>query len=212
MIHEKEAHVCEICGKDIPESELTVKDVCVRHGHRGRAPQYRQGFYHTSCYLEKQKHDAEARAAQRKYSCAKAKKISFGWSTAIGVVATVIAILSLIKGGGMKVFPGIAVGILIGYAMFSSAYCIFTGSYLGEVFLWCASRSIRFPGLIFSWDIDGFVWVICMKILFVILGFMFGLLMLGFGIALCGVLGAFSFPFVLIYNNKHDYEDSLFGF
>ena len=87
-------------------------------------------------------------------------------------------------------------------------YCIISGSYIGEVFLWCATASIKFPGLIFTWDIEGFIWVICMKIFFSICAFLFGLLALGFAIAFSATLGFFSFPFVLIHNIHTDYEDA----
>jgi hypothetical protein len=88
-------------------------------------------------------------------------------------------------------------------------YCIVSGSYIGEVFVWCAGASIRFPGLIFSWSIEGFIWVIVMKILFAIIGFIFGLLALIFGILLSAALGGISFPFVLIHNNHTNYGDCL---
>jgi uncharacterized membrane protein len=88
-------------------------------------------------------------------------------------------------------------------------YCIISGSYIGDVFVWCASLSIKFPGLIFTWDIEGFIWVIAMKILFAILGFLIGLFALAFAIVFSASLGAISFPFVLIHNIHNDYDDSL---
>lgn len=53
---------------------------------------------------------------------------------------------------------------------FAAIYCIISDSYLGDVFIWCAQLSICFPGLIFTWDLDGIMWLIGMKILFAILG------------------------------------------
>ena len=101
------------------------------------------------------------------------------------------------------------ISIGIGYAIFAMIYCIVSGSYIGDVFIWCASLSIKFPGLIFSWDIGGIIWVIAMKVLFAILGFLIGVLALIFAIVFSASLGAISFPFVLIYNIHHDYEDTL---
>ena len=71
-----------------------------------------------------------------------------------------------------------------------------------------ASWSIRFPGLIFTWDLGGFVWLIGMKILFAILGFLLtaGLFLLA--VSLSAFLAAVSFPFVLIHNIRTDYEDA----
>ena len=87
-------------------------------------------------------------------------------------------------------------------------YCILSGSYIGDVFVWCAGLSIKFPGLIFSWSIEGFAWLIAMKILFAILGFLIGVAALLLAIVLSSVLGAVSFPFVLIHNIRTDYENS----
>ena len=53
---------------------------------------------------------------------------------------------------------------------FAAIYCIISDSYLGDVFIWCAQLSICFPGLIFTWDLDGIMWLIGTKILFAILG------------------------------------------
>jgi hypothetical protein len=87
-------------------------------------------------------------------------------------------------------------------------YCILSGSYIGDVFVWCASLSIKFPGLIFTWDLDGVAWLIAMKILFAILGFLVGVFALLFAIAFSAALGMVSFPFVLIHNIRTDYEDA----
>ena len=125
-----------------------------------------------------------------------------------------------------KVHPGLGVlySFIVAYGIFSMIYCILSGSYIGDVFMWCSGISIRFPGLIFSWDIEGFIWVITMKIFFAILAFLFGILTLLFAIIFSASLGMFSFPFVLIHNivqlnlilpvlihNIHTgYEDSVF--
>ena len=117
----------------------------------------------------------------------------------------------MLIGGKDSIHPGLAVlySVLISYFAFAMIYCIVSGSYIGEVFVWCAGASIRFPGLIFSWSIEGFIWVIVMKILFAIIGFIFGLLALIFGILLSAALGGISFPFVLIHNNHTNYGDCL---
>lgn len=53
------------------------------------------------------------------------------------------------------------------------------------------------------------MWLIGMKILFAILGFLVGVFAILFAISLSMLLGAVSFPFVLIHNNRTDYEDAL---
>ena len=209
VIHQREAHVCEKCGKDIPEDDVIMEDICVRHGSRGHAAEYRKGYYHKACLDGVHKEREEQRLRERKLNRASGVKKSFGWGIAGGVIALGISLAIFFT--QTAVHPALVVlySLLIAYAIFAAVYCIVSGSYIGDVFLWCASLSIKFPGLIFSWDLEGFAWLIVMKILFAVLGFIIGVLALMLAIVMSGLLGAFSFPFVLIYNNHHDYEDTL---
>lgn len=209
IIHQKEMHVCERCKKDIPEDELAMEQICTRPAGRGHSAEYRQGYYHQHCLDELNKERAVAAAKARAEKCRVGKRRTFGWGIAAGVVALGIS-LWIFLSNTQYVHPalGVLYSILIGYAIFSMLYCIISGSYIGDVFVWCASASIRFPGLIFSWDLDGIIWVICMKIFFSICAFLFGLLALAFAIVFSATLGSFSFPFVLIHNIHTDYEDA----
>jgi len=213
IIHQKELHVCERCKKDIPEGDLAMEDVCVRAGGRGRSAQYRKAYYHTHCLEEVKQERLVAAAKIKAAKRAKAKKNSFGWGIAGGVVALAISLVIFLAVPACQaaLHPAVAVvlSIVISYAIFAALYCIISGSYIGDVFVWAAGLSIRFPGLIFSWDLEGFAWLIAMKILFAILGFLIGVFALALAIVLSGVLGAVSFPFVLIHNIRTDYADSL---
>ena len=212
IIHQKELHVCERCKKDIPEDELEMEQVCTRPAGRGHSATYRQAYYHKSCLAELRKERAEADRRAKAAKAARSKKLSFGWGIAGGVVALVITLLILLLTPACKeaVHPAIAVllSILAGYGIFAMLYCIISGSYIGEVFVWCAGLSIKFPGLIFSWDLEGFAWLIAMKILFAVLGFLIGVFALLFAIALSVALGMVSFPFVLIHNVRTGYADA----
>ena len=212
IVHQRELHVCERCKKDIPEDDLAMEDVVVRPAGRGHHAEYRKAYYHKDCLDQLRTERAKAAAAAKIEKSSRAKKLSFGWGIAGGVVALVATLLSLLLVPSAKevIHPGAAVGISIGagYGIFAMLYCIISGSYIGDVFVWCAGLSIRFPGLIFSWDIDGFIWVIAMKILFAILGFLIGVFALIFAIVLSATLGAVSFPFVLLHNINTDYEDA----
>lgn len=215
IIHQHELHVCERCKKDIPEDELEFENI-VEHYRHGRSHSSRvvgQRYYHKAC-LEEVKKERQAIAARLKSEkVSRAKKYSFGWGIAGGVVALIISLLVFLLVPSVKevVHPALAVlySALISYGIFAMLYCIISGSYIGDVFVWCASLSIKFPGLIFTWDIEGFIWVIAMKILFAILGFLIGLFALAFAIVFSASLGAISFPFVLIHNIHTDYGDSL---
>ena len=211
IIHQKEMHVCERCQKDIPEDDLAMEDVLVHYGDMTRSASYRKAYYHKECLKAVQKERFEKEQAMRAYNCSRAKKFSFGFSIPGGVLALVITllVLLLVPECAAIISPGLAVGlsILAGVGIFCMLYCIISGSYIYDVFIWCATLSIKFPGLIFSWDLEGFAWVISMKILFAILGFLFGICALVFAIALSAALGIISFPFILVHNNRTQYED-----
>lgn len=208
VIHQKEMHVCERCKKDIPEGDLEMEQICVKHAHRGRSAVYRQGYYHKSCLAAKHQEEAALAKKIKDEHASRTKKISFGWSIPVGAVVFIIALIVFLTSSSVATFPAILLSLLIGYAMFAMLYCILTGSYIADVFVWCAKLSIRFPGIIFSWDIGGFIFLITMKLLFAILGFLIGVFALMFAIAFSGSLGAISFPFVLIHNVRTNYNDS----
>lgn len=211
VIHQNEAHVCARCGKDIPESELVSEDVTKkeRHGRAIRTVSVGQTYYHRSCLEEVKKERAEETLRAKIARASSSKKKCFAWGIFAGVVALGIA-LTLFLTHTDVVHPalGVLYSVLTGYGMFAMLYCILSGSYISDVFVWCAGLSIKFPGLIFSWDLDGFAWLIAMKILFAILGFLVGVFTLLFAIALSATLGGISFPFVLIHNIRTDYEDA----
>lgn len=214
IIHQKDLHVCAKCGKDIPENELVSEDITKkeRQGRSTRTVSVGQTYYHRECFEQvkaKRREDAERIRLEK---ASRSKKLSFGWGIAGGVVALAISLLVFLLVPYFKetVHPGLAVlySVLIGYGIFAMLYCIISGSYIGGVFAWCAGLTIKFPGLIFSWSLEGFAWLIGMKILFAILGFLIGVAALIFAIALSALLGGVSFPFVLIHNIHNDYADA----
>lgn len=213
VIHQKELHVCERCKKDIPEDELEMEEVIVHHAGRGRAAVYRQAYYHKDCLeqVHKEKEERDRQIRRRKTS--RAKKMSIGWGI-FGAVVTLGVCLGVFLGveqcrNTLGIVGSIFLSIALSYLIFSDIYCIISGSYIAEVFESVAGFSIKMPGVIFSWDIDGIAWAIAMKIGLAILGFMLGVMILGLAIAISGALAMISFPFILIHNINNNYADAL---
>ena len=212
IIHQKELHVCERCHKDIPEDDLYVwkSKHTERHG-RTSTDYMVTSYYHKKCYEDEMRERNATAKRLRDEKSSRNKKVVWGWSIAGGAVALTIALLVMLLVPACQevIQPGFAVlySFIASYGIFSMLYCIISGSYIGDVFVWCAGLSIKFPGLIFTWDLGGFAWLIVMKILFAVLGFLIGVLALLFAIVLSATLGAISFPFVLIHNIHTDYED-----
>ena len=212
VIHQKELHVCEHCKKDIPENDLAMQQLCVRPGGRGHAAEYRMAYYHKNC-LAKVKADLATQAANHAdYQMRRSRRLSFIWSIVGGVAAFGITLAILLGLYSKEINPGVSVAISFGvsYAIFAMIYCILAGSFIASVFGTIASWSIHFPGLIFTWDIEGFIWVIAMKILFMILGALISLFALIFAVMFAGSLSMFAFPFILVLSIKNGYKDSMF--
>lgn len=215
IIIQKAEHVCEYCKKSIPEEELVTQSVRVRSGGRGHRAVYREGYYHKDCLAEYNKEKAAHQKALRKSETSRARRLSWIWSSVAGILALVISMVVMFVNPDVNELVSGNVGFIIlysfiiGYGIFSMIYCILAGSYIADVFLWCSKLSIKFPGLIFRFDLDGIVWVICMKILFWILGIIIGILAFIFAVVFSATLSCISFPFVVIANHRNGYSDSL---
>lgn len=214
VIHQMSQHTCAKCGKGIPENELEIRRVAHTHRQgRRNTTTYTESYYHKDCLQQIREADAERERVNAAYKAKKAKKLSFGWGIAGGVVSFVITllILLLVEECRAVIHPALSVAIAlgVGYGIFAMIYCIITGSYIGEVFVWCSTRSIRIPGVIFSWDIDGAMAAIMLKIALSVFGFLLGLFFLAFAIAFSATLSMFSFPFILIHNINNNYADAL---
>lgn len=99
---------------------------------------------------------------------------------------------------------GIAVGLVGGYVVFAFISCLCLDTIVNEVFFDWAAKSFQAPGLIFTFDLDGILWLIGMKLLFWALGLLLGLICSLFGLLLGLILAPFNFIYVMV-KIKHDY-------
>ncbi len=113
-------------------------------------------------------------------------------------VAVLIACIIGIDGVG----TGIGTGIVLAYMSFAFTAQMFFDGVVRNVLFDLAEKSIHFPGLIFTFDIDGFLWLIGMKILFAILGFLGAILFAILGFVVAFVIAPFVYPFSLVRQNK----------
>ena len=126
------------------------------------------------------------------------------WSIILGIVAIIVGIaVSVWQHEALGLGLAIALPFLCGYCVLAEIYCIFSESYISDVFLTVASWSIKFPGLIWQLSFDGFMWLIAMKILFAIVGALVGIAVFLLALILSTALSAVSFIPVLIYNKTH---------
>ena len=117
---------------------------------------------------------------------------SFVWS---GIVAAIFFIVALIT----KDYGFYCALAVLGFTLTS---CLildnnFIGDMVLEVFSW---GFVRMPGLIFTLDLDGIIWMLTVKLLFWILGIILAILCGILAIALGLILSLFVYPFALIKN------------
>ncbi len=174
---------CTKCKKPISQTEEYVVD-------EDNSSQ----IYCKSC------HDKEVNARKEAvYSAGVEKrKKSFIVGGILGVIAMVICAVALTV---TEYYAFIPLSLALGYAVFAfTAQC-----YWGEAVLECLGfflRTFKAPGLIFTWDLDGFLWVIGMKILFAVIGFIFTTTIFIFGLFITLAFSMVSFPFALMSYNK----------
>lgn len=191
---------CENCGQPFDEDNPEFTDIDGTGEHH----------YCEECYRLALSPDGAEEFAKRKSGVpderlTKKKSaihnpVAFGWAIATCVVTMAITILTgvfLYKDSDVKtMWILIASSIVVGYLFFSLVYCLIEPTYIQDVFLEILQIGfVKFPGIIFSFDLDGIAFLVIMKVLFWILGALFALFALSLAVAIGGFLAMFSFPF-----------------
>ena len=132
---------------------------------------------------------AAGRSKQKKYRTA-----AFWVAGIFGAAWLALMILSLTDGFDAGL---LAVGLVGAYVVFAFVFCLFYETVVREVVVDWFGKSIQWPGLIFDFDFDGILWLIGMKLLFFVLGLLFGIVTGLIGIALGLICAPFVYPFVM---------------
>ena len=86
----------------------------------------------------------------------------------VAVIAGAIDLAGLVSAGKIGDFWYTVFGVIFIFTFVSQ---LFWNGAVRNVFFFGWDKGIRFPGLIFEWSLDGFKWLILMKLLFAVLGF-----------------------------------------
>ncbi len=127
---------------------------------------------------------------------------SFVWG---GLAALILIVIGVVTSGNGGDYTNLAILGVIGILAFTLISCLildnnFVGDMIGEIFSW---GFVRMPGLIFTLDLDGIIWLITVKLLFWILGFILAALCGILAIALGLVVSLFVYPFAIYKNVKN---------
>ncbi len=174
--------VCESCNKPLYEASDIVRE---RFGGSGTRVLCKD--------CEKKQKEAKKRAAIE-YSAGQRKK-SYIWS---GIITALLLIFSIAGSGAWDAQTTLTFcGISILFFPFIS--CLFLkNNFVGEMFAEVLSWGfVKFPGLIFTLDLDGIIWLLTVKLAFWILGFLLGVACALLALVLCLIVSVFVYPFAL---------------
>ena len=90
------------------------------------------------------------------------------------------------------------VGSIISYALFAEVALLFYDGPVRNFLVRMFTASVNMPGLMYTFDWDGFLWVIMMKALFAIIRFCLGIIFGTIGFILGLVISPFVFPYKMI--------------
>lgn len=185
--------ICEHCNKPIYESnEIIRKTSCV-------GTSVIRSVLCVQC--NKQNEEIENKAKKKAIDKARLRSYIFG-----GLISGVALIMSLVYAISTGFESDSVSLIVISVLLFPFLSCLFlqnnfVGDMVEEIWSW---GFIKFPGLIFSLSLDGIFWLLTVKLLFWIIGFILGAIALLFGIVLGLVVSVFVYPFAL----RKSYKES----
>lgn len=195
---------CDTCGKELHEGEYV---------HFNKRHSVRRGRTHHTVHehvllckdCDQKRHERIAKQAEERKNTEKNKHIKkIVISGIFALIALVVSMIIFIKNfGAIGILEGLATGIVF----YETLYCLICESYILDVFVTMLTSSIKFPGIIFTWDLDGFIFLIVMKVLFAIIGFLVGIVLAVAAIAVAAALSFVSFPFILTHNIKYGLDD-----
>ena len=126
---------------------------------------------------------------------------SFVWGGAAGFAIILISLISAISASD---YSALAFWVVTGILTFTLVSCLilnnnFVGEMILEIFSW---GFVRMPGLIFTLDLDGIIWLLTVKLLFWILGIILAIICAILAITLGLIVSAFVYPFALYKSIK----------
>ena len=182
---------CVNCGCMVYESNLgskTPKVLCKKCKDEATARELREEG------IRQQKLSADRMQFRKR------RNRSIFWGTVAAIIVLCITIGFMVKGGGNS--GELAATFFIGLGLCYVAYSLVSMFFLPSGVIWdimafFIGAPLKLPGIIFTWDLDGFIFLIVMKIVLGVLGFLLGCLLFFLGLAICAVVAPFVYPFAM---------------
>lgn len=200
--------ICHECGKEISdpkevhriqiktESGITeVVDIC-DNCFKKREEEHKKKLDELNAFNAQAK---EKQIKDKKLNIHRDDRKALIAGLIIGGIAFVATLIGCIINFDQVQLLGTIFGpLLIGYILLADIYCIFSDSFVSDAFLTIAGWSVHFPGIIFSWSLDGFIFLIAMKLLFFFLGILISILTFLLAFSVASILSVFAFIPLLI--------------
>lgn len=120
-----------------------------------------------------------------------------------GIVALIMIAVAIVQFLNYKSDVGVSLLITSVFSFTFVGTMILNNTFITDLWLEVASWGfVKFPGVIFSFDLDGLKFLIVMKILFFVLGLVLAIAAVAFATLLAMVLSIFVYPFALTKNIK----------
>lgn len=192
---------CKICGIAVTEENLGTREpvIACQKCLAAKKEEARRAEL-----LKKQQAERQARIAKAKQDeyLGKIRKGAI-WHSVVAGLAAAVFLAIMIAAMVSSFSVGLLVFTIIGtYAVFSLVFCLFYDTWVEDVVFEWTSKVFQAPGLIFTFDLDGCLWLIGMKLLFWLIGALFGLVCGAIGIAIAFVIAPFVFPYVIYHIRK----------
>ncbi len=186
--------VCSECGSSIYNQEnvgtSSPKLIC----KKCKDVKAKKAEQEAAMQIKKEK----ARRAAVKSDFVKATVIP---AVIIGVITTILAIIMLSSDvDNVWASIGGLVGLSVLVYIMVVQICWDEVGFIGTIFFWSITKTFTMPGVIFSLNLDGLIWLITVKLGLAILSFLLSALVAILGVGLCLVLSPFSFVPSLIAN------------
>lgn len=173
--------VCEKCNKPIYDGNDIVR-------------YQRRHTQHIKCAeCDSKEREAEKAAAIKN---GKTRRIhSFIWPTLLMITGLILSAVYLT--GTQLIF-----GIIGSVMLFPLSACLilYNNAVAEIVFTIIEWSAVKFPGIIFSFDLDGLAFLIAVKILFFVIGIALTLACIALSIVIGGVVSVFVYPFAIRKN------------
>lgn len=208
-IEKEETITTEIVYKDAPKQHLALCEHC-------NSPIYnkenikritKDKVSHILCpschvkHLAEQKKARDLKVQELVNAGIKRRVLSFIFGGLAAAILIAIGIFCLVKGSSDSAIVYFVLSVM---AFTAISNLILNNNFVDDMFFTiCTWGVVKFPGVIWSLSFDGFMFLIAVKLLFWVLGIIFGLLACAFAVVVTAIVSPFVYPYSIIKNFRH---------